>query len=133
MIDYAVIRRTINELGELYQIEEIAFGRWNASQISVQLEGDGFELIGFASMSGPTKELETRGIGKILRHGDNPALNWMAANVTVEGDAAGNAKSSKKKSTEKIDGIVASIMDIGRVMVASDQPVETEVCFVLPP
>lgn len=63
VIDYAVIRRTINELGELYQIEEIAFGRWNASKISVQLEGDGFELIGFASMSGPTKELETRVIG----------------------------------------------------------------------
>lgn len=134
VIDYAVIRRTINELGELYQIKEIAFDRWNASQISVQLEGDGFELIGFgqgfASMSGPTKELETRVIGKTLRHGDNPVLNWMAANVTVEGDAAGNAKPSKKKSTEKIDGIVASIMAIGRAMVASDQPVETEVYFV---
>ena len=134
VIDYAVIRRTINELGELYQIKEIAFDRWNASQISVQLEGDGFELIGFgqgfASMSGPTKELETRVIGKTLRHGDNPVLNWMAANVTVEGDAAGNAKPSKKKSTEKIDGIVASIMAFGRAMVASDQPVETEVYFV---
>lgn len=130
VIDYAVIRRAINELGELYQIKEIAFDRWNASQISVQLEGDGFELIGFASMSGATKELETRVIGKILRHGDNPVLNWMAANVTVAGDPAGNAKPSKKKSTEKIDGIVASIMAIGRAMVTSDQPVETEVYFV---
>lgn len=134
VIDYDVIRRTINELAEQYHIKEIAVDRWNAAQISTQLEGDGFELVGFgqgfASMSGPTKEFEARVIGKTLRHGDNPVLRWMASNVTVEQDAAGNLKPSKKKSTEKIDGIVSAIMAIGRAMQASDAPIETEVYFV---
>lgn len=134
VIDYDVIRRTVNELSEQYEIKEIAVDRWNAAQISTQLEGDGFEMVGFgqgfASLSGPTKELEARVIGKALRHGNHPVLNWMAANVTVEQDAAGNIKPSKKKSTEKIDGIVASIMALGRAMVTSDHPLETEVFFV---
>ncbi|WP_422667057.1 terminase TerL endonuclease subunit [Billgrantia montanilacus] len=57
-------------------------------------------------------------------------MTWMASNVTVETDAAGNVKPSKKKSTEKIDGIVSSIMAIGRAMVTSGRPIETEVVFV---
>ncbi len=52
-----------------------------------------------------------------LRHGGNPVLRWMASNVAVEMDAAGNLKPSKKKSTERIDGIVACIMALGRAMI----------------
>jgi phage terminase large subunit-like protein len=40
----------------------------------------------------------------------------MASNVAVETDAAGNVKPSKKKSTERIDGIVATVMALGRTM-----------------
>ena len=39
----------------------------------------------------------------------------MASNVTTEQDAAGNLKPSKKRSTERIDGIVATLMALGRV------------------
>ncbi|WP_374289585.1 terminase large subunit [Pseudomonas fluvialis] len=133
VIDYDFIRQFINELGEKYHIKEIAFDRWNAAQISAQLEGDGFELVGFgqgfASMNAPTKELETRIIGTTLRHPDSPVLNWMAANVCVEMDAAGNLKPSKRKSTEKIDGIVAAIMALGRAMVNQDAPIDPTVIF----
>ena len=34
--------------------------------------------------------------------------------MAVETDAADNLKPSKKKSTERIDGIVAAIMALGR-------------------
>ena len=44
----------------------------------------------------------------------------MASNVAVDLDAAGNLKASKKKSTERIDGIVATIMALGRTMLQSD-------------
>ncbi len=44
----------------------------------------------------------------------------MASNVAVEIDAAGNLKPSKKKSTERIDGIVAGIMALGRALLQSD-------------
>ena len=35
---------------------------------------------------------------------------------------AGNLKPAKDKSTERIDGIVAAIMAIGRAMVAQEEP-----------
>jgi len=51
-----------------------------------------------------------------LRDGGHPVLRWMASSVAVELDAAGNLKPSKKKSTERIDGIVAAIMALGRAL-----------------
>jgi phage terminase large subunit-like protein len=49
-----------------------------------------------------------------LHHGGHPVLRWMAGNVAIEQDAAGNIKPSKKASTERIDGIVALIMALDR-------------------
>lgn len=124
VIDYDIIRRDINELHKTYNIREIAIDRWNATQITTQLQGDGFDVIefgqGFASMSAPTKELEKLVIGEQLAHGGNPVLRWMASNVSVQMDAAGNMKPAKDKSSEKIDGIVALVMGIGRAMVRTE-------------
>lgn len=121
-VDYDVIRAKVNELGTLYQIREIAFDPWNGQQLATQLGGDGFNMVrfgqGYASMAEPTKELEKLVLEKRIRHGGHPVLRWMAGNVAVEMDAAGNLKPSKKKSTEKIDGIVALVMALGRTIVA---------------
>ena len=126
VIDHDAIRAGINADGKRFDIREIGIDRWNSTQLQTQLMGDGFEVIpfgqGFASMSAPTKELEKLVISGQLKHGDNPVLTWMASNVCVETDAAGNLKPSKKKSTEKIDGIVALIMAIGRAMVRQEKP-----------
>ena len=56
--------------------------------------------------------------GKI-RHGKHPVLDWNMANVVIDQDAAGNIKPNKKKSTEKIDGVVAMIMGFARATLAS--------------
>ena len=117
-IDYAYIRKRIKELGETYRIETIAIDRWNATQLAGELEQDGFEIVafgqGFASMNWPTKKLEEIVLSAKLAHGGNPVLRWMAANVSLETDAADNWKPSKKKSRERIDGIVALIMGLER-------------------
>jgi len=127
VIDYDVIRRRINEIGKEYNIKEIAADRWNATQIITQLGGDGFEIVafgqGFHDMSAPTKELEKLVIGGKLYHPNHPVLNWCCSNLSVEIDAAGNMKPSKKKSTEKIDLMVALIMAIGRI---NAQPIASE-------
>jgi phage terminase large subunit-like protein len=109
-------------LGDRFQIREIPIDRWNSTQLQTQLAGDGFEVVpfgqGFASMSAPSKELERLITAKTLRQNGHPVLRWMASHVAVEEDAAGNLKPSKRKSTEKIDGIVALVMAIGRALVA---------------
>ena len=124
VVDYDIIRRDVNQLAEIYNIQEIAIDRWNATQITTQLMGDGIEIYahgqGYASMNGPAKEFEKLVCGAQLRHGDNPALAWMASHVAIEQDAAGNIKPSKKKSTERIDGIVAAVMAVGRATIGVD-------------
>ena len=118
VIDYAQIVADIIELGKRFNIREIAFDRWGAFQLQQQLEGAGFTMIafgqGFASMSGPTKELLRLVLDGKVAHGGHPVLRWMADNVMVTTDPAGNLKPDKKKSREKIDGIVASIMALDR-------------------
>lgn len=119
VVDYRAIRKTINELGQRYLIREIAFDPWNASGICTDLMSDGFEMVsfrqGFGSLSGPTKRLESLVMSGMLRHGGNKVLRWMASNVMLERDPAENIKPSKKKSTERIDGIVALVMALGRM------------------
>lgn len=114
-------------LGSVVQIKEIAIDRWNSTQLQTQLMGDGFTVVpfgqGFASMTAPSKELEKIIASHELSHGGHPVLRWMASNVAVEQDAAGNIKPSKAKSTEKIDGIVSLVMSLARAMV---QPAPTQ-------
>lgn len=118
VIDYDVIRARVNQDGKQFQIRELVIDRWNATQLATQLEGDGFTVAlfgqGFASMSAPTKELLKILLARALDHGGNPVLRWMAANVAVKEDAAGNLKPDKSKSSGRIDGIVALVMGIGR-------------------
>ena len=49
-------------------------------------------------------------------------LKWMANNVSLETDAADNWKPSQKRSRERIDGIVATIMAIGIAGEAAVEP-----------
>ncbi len=125
VIDYDVIRTRINELSKRFCIHKIAIDPWNATQLSVQLQRDGFEVVTFGQvfkdMTAPTKELEKLAVSGKLRHGGHPVLRWMASHVSVETDAAGNQKPSKKKSTDRIDGIVAGVMALGRALVAGPE------------
>jgi phage terminase large subunit-like protein len=108
----------IERLGETYHIREIAYDSWNATQMVQNLEDMGFTMVpfgqGFKDMSPPMKELYKLLLEGKFIHGGNPVLRWMAGNVVAEIDAAENIKPSKKKSTEKIDGIVAWIMALDR-------------------
>ncbi len=116
--DYDVVREHIRELSEQFDIREVAYDRWGATQLVTQLQADGAVVSpmgqGFGSLSAPTKEFDKLIAGGLIRHGGHPVLRWMAGNVAIEQDAAGNVKPSKKKSTEKIDGIVALIMAVDR-------------------
>lgn len=118
VIDYNYLEQFINDLEKKYNIREIAIDRWNATQLEQNLEGDGFTMIpfgqGFASMSAPTKELYKLLMEGRIQHGGNPVLRWMAMNVVVDQDSAGNIKPTKARSPEKIDGIVAMIMALDR-------------------
>ena len=118
VIHYGFIEKFIERLGETYNIREIAYDRWNATQMVQNLEDMGFTMVpfgqGFKDMSPPSKELFKLLMEGNILHGGNPVLKWMAGNVVMRQDPAGNIKPDKEKSVEKIDGIVASIMALDR-------------------
>jgi len=119
--DYAFVREEAQMIGGRLDVGEIGYDRWNASQLVTDLQADGATLVAIsqthAGLSAGWRELEKAILEHKLRHGGHPILRWMAGNVEVETDAAGNQKPSKARSTERIDGIVGLTMAIGRVIV----------------
>ena len=125
VIDYDHIREFIRNLSLQVDIKEIPIDRWNSTQLQTQLQNDGHTVAqfgqGFASMSSPSKRLEELILSEEISHGNHAVLNWMAGNVAISEDPAGNIKPDKKKSEEKIDGIVGLIMALGRAIVQPEQ------------
>jgi phage terminase large subunit-like protein len=120
VVHYGFIEAFIEELGEKYNILEIAFDRWGAIQMVQNLEGMGYTVVpfgqGFKDMSPPTKELMKLTLEKKVAHSGHPVLRWNMDNIFIRTDPAGNIKADKEKSTEKIDGAVATIMALDRAI-----------------
>ena len=120
VVHYGFIESFIEELGQRFNIREIAFDRWGAVQMSQNLEGLGFTMVqfgqGYKDMSPPTKELMRLTLNKMIAHGGHPVLRWMMDNIFIKRDPSGNIKPDKEKSTEKIDGAVALIMALDRAV-----------------
>jgi phage terminase large subunit-like protein len=76
-------------------------------------------------MSPPSKDFYQFVMEGRIRHGCHPVLDWNMANVIVDQDAAGNIKPNKKKSTEKIDGVVALVMGLARATIGGVKVVES--------
>nr|DAH20335.1 MAG TPA: Terminase large subunit [Caudoviricetes sp.] len=120
VVHYGYIEKFIEQLGKRFNIREIAFDRWGAVQMVQNLEGMGFTVVpfgqGFKDMSPPTKELMKLTLEQKIAHGGHPVLRWNMDNIFIRTDPAGNIKADKEKSTEKIDGAIATIMALDRAI-----------------
>jgi phage terminase large subunit-like protein len=116
VIDYAYVERAVLEAAERFDLRQVAFDRWNSSQLVQELEAEGITMVslgqGFAGLSAPTKELQRLVAEGRLRHGGDPLLRWCASNVAAKMDAAGNVKPDKERSAHRIDPIVALIFAV---------------------
>lgn len=123
--DYDRIREDILADSKRFNIRDIGVDRWNSLQIANQLQGEGLTLTdfgqGYKSMNAPSKHLEVMVVSRKVRHGANPVLRWMISNARIQSDPAGNIKPTKQKSTEKIDGVVAAVMGLGRWMASEEE------------
>lgn len=117
--DYDYIRAQVLADAKTFDVRDVAYDRWNATQLVTDLTGEAVPMRpmgqGFASMSAPTKELQRlvlSGTAKTpkLRHGGNPAVRWQVDNLAIQMDAAGNVKPAKQLVPDKIDAVVALVM-----------------------
>lgn len=122
--DYDYVKTTMGDLAGTHEIRETGFDRWNATQLATDLMAEGANMIVVpqtsAGLAPGWRELDKAILEGKLRHGGHPILRWMAGNVEVETDASGNQRPSKARSSERIDGMVALDMAIGRWIVHVD-------------
>lgn len=123
--DYDWIRETVRSDAEKFDVREVAYDRWNSTQLVNDLVADGAPMVtmgqGYASMSSPTKELKRLILmgteeTPVIRHGGNPAARWTVDNFAVAMDPAGNVKPDKANAGDKIDPVVALIMGLSRAI-----------------
>lgn len=116
--DYDYIERDIHAMMSCLPIQEVAFDKYNATQIVNNLQAEDVPMVefrqGFLSMSPAMKQLEIDILTGKLQHPNDPVINWAISNVVMIRDAAGNQKPDKEKSIGKIDPVVAMIMATGR-------------------
>jgi phage terminase large subunit-like protein len=120
-IDFNLIKDEGTADCDGFNINEIVYDPWRAAQMAKQFETeDGAVTVEYRNtvqnMTLAMKEMEAAIMSGRFHHPDDPILNWMASNTTNKVDKKENYFPDKESSENKIDGIVACIMGIGRAM-----------------
>jgi phage terminase large subunit-like protein len=120
VIDHEVVKARILEAASVYHIVELGFDPWNATQIALDLERQGLPMVkvrqGHGSLGEGTKKMADLVVLGLFNHLGNPVLAWNAKNARGRTDVNANICPDKKRSREKIDGVVASIIAISRAI-----------------
>lgn len=120
IIDQELIRERINEIAKYHDVQRIVYDPWNAAWLSRKLEDDGFEVLEFPQrinyFAEPTKLFEESMIGGKLAHSGNPLLRWQVDLVQPISNDNGDIRPSKKRSRDRIDGVVAAIMAFSQAL-----------------
>ena len=119
-IDYEIILHRLVEDAKRFRIAEVGFDPHNAGDLPVKLETENINCVaigqGHRMLGAPTKELERLVLAGLWHHDGHRVMRWMMGNVVLIPDTYGNQRPDKRKSHEKIDGVVAMIMGLQRAM-----------------
>lgn len=125
IIDFDIIESSILQDAKDFEIIEIAYDPWKAIEIITHLESEGFKMqqvrqsFAVGGLSEGTSLFEKTIDERKLLHGNNPVLNWMISCCEVKTDGRDNylpIKPDRRRSYKRIDGVVASIMALHRVI-----------------
>lgn len=135
IIDTARIESDILDCYNRFQIKKIAYDRWNATDLVVRLVNQGLPMVEFIqgrfSFHPAMRFLEEKYISGRLCHGNDPVLNWCAANLVSRQDVNNNHQPDKNRSGDKIDDMVALIMACG--ICAADHEEAEDLSFLSRP
>lgn len=124
--DYRPVKAAVLEACQLYDVAEIAFDKWNATQLVnelLELDAPMVELPqNTGGMHPGSKKFEELIYGLRLRHGGNAVLRWAVSNVALLFDSNGNFRPDKKQSRARgrIDPAVATVMALSRASLGAD-------------
>lgn len=120
-VDQDYVRQALLQGVSEFDVQLIGYDPWNAAKLITDLQkNDGIDagrLVemrqGIHTLGEPTKHFERLVYAGQLDHGGHPVLRWMAGNAVVRFDENLNFMPAKKRSADKIDGVVAAVMAVG--------------------
>ena len=135
-IDQDELVKDLLSILEKYNLRSLAYDRWGSDRIVQGLQKGGIpdsKLDEYKQvtleMSKPVRFIEAAIMEQKMNHAGNPVLRWMASNVVIYMDSSEGVKFDKRKSIDKIDGMVALAMAVGTEM-SSDKPITGNVRFL---
>ncbi|WP_413732332.1 terminase large subunit [Sodalis sp. RH20] len=135
-VNYGFVAVRIGELTAMFNIRCLAFDQYRIKYLEPELEKESVSVVliphgqGYFKAQGSglwmprsIEVFEEKLNDKTIIIRRNPCLRWNAASAVLEADQKDNRIFAKKKSTGRIDGVVASAMAIGA---AEDAEIEEE-------
>jgi phage terminase large subunit-like protein len=133
VIDFEFIENDLDKDNAKFLIREVAYDPFQATQFATRAAARGYNMIEVRPLvlnfSEAMKELEAAVLQKRFHHDGDKILQWMFSNVVCHRDIKDNVYPRKERDENKIDGVVALIIGINRVMAARE--VEKEPGMVL--
>ena len=122
--DFAFIEEDLREFARRFDIQSVVFDPWQATYLATRMQEEGLPMVEYrqtvANMSEPMKTLEALTLEGQIEHDGDPVMTWMLSNVVAHIDAKDNIYPRKEFPENKIDGVVALIMALGRAIRQSE-------------
>jgi phage terminase large subunit-like protein len=131
-VSYEFVAGRVREIFDEYEVTKAAFDPWGFTHFRPELVRVGFSehMIeqtfveyrqGTVTMTPALRATEGLLLDGKIRHGNHPVLSSCFANAVVEGDDSAR-RLSKKRSSGRIDGAIATVMAIGVAPAGSTAP-----------
>lgn len=121
--DFGLIEAELLDWSERFEVKTVAFDPFQATQFSTRMLAQGLPMVEVRptvlNFSEAMKQLEALVLqGRWAFDGD-PVLTWMVSNVVCHRDAKDNIYPRKERLENKIDGVVAILMALSRMLLDS--------------
>lgn len=119
IIDFNQIKEDILDLCSHFEVKELAYDPFQATMLITELMAEGVPVVELRptvlNFSEPMKSLDALIRAKKIKHNDDPVQTWMISNVVAKEDAKENVYPRKERAENKIDGVIALLMALGRL------------------
>lgn len=117
-IDFELIEEELRQDCQHFEMVDIAYDPWQATQLALRMQAEGAPMVEYrntvGTMSEPMKQVQALVYSRRIHHNGDPVLAWMMSNVVARIDKKDNIFPNKERYENKIDGVVALIMAMGR-------------------
>jgi len=129
VIDFEFIEQELLETNKRFRPREVCYDPYQATEFSVRMRREGVPMVEYGqtvkNFSDPMKTLAALIVSGNIQHDGNPVMSWMIANTQAKPDVKENVFPRKARPENKIDGAVATIQALGRLLALSGTSAES--------